>query len=116
MNSSVARRFAVVGTAIGVSGALLWWYVQIFDPFHLPPVGHVPPDYRAPLLYWIINDSVFLLCPATLLFFFTMEMRGWFSCFMWILAVLLNGPIYYAIGLVVGTVMKQRRSSGAIAK
>jgi hypothetical protein len=108
MRSSLARKFAYVGIAVGAGISLLWWSVQIFDPFHLPTtVEHLPPNYSAPLLYWIINGSVFVLCPGTLLQAFTLEMRGWFSWFMWILAVLLNGPIYYVIGLVIGVLLKR---------
>lgn len=107
----LARKFAYIGIAVGAGAALLWWSVQIFDPFHLPTVGHVPPNYRAPLLYWIINDGIFVLCPGTLLQAFTLEMRGWFSWFMWILAVLLNAPIYYVIGLAVGALIGRRHDA-----
>lgn len=99
---TLARKFAYIGIAVGVGAALLWWSVQMFDPFHLPISGHVPSNYRAPHMYWIINDGLFVLCPGVLLQAFTLEMRGWFSWVMWILAVLLNGPIYYVIGLAVG--------------
>jgi len=108
MMFKVACKFAFVGIAVGIGVSLLWWYVQIFDPLHLPTAGHVPPNYREPLLYSIIDDSVFVLCPGSLLMVFTLEMRGWFSWFMWILAVLLNGPIYYAIGLAVGALFRRR--------
>jgi hypothetical protein len=107
MALGLARKFAVVGIVIGTASALLWWYVRIFDPFHLPNVAECPPNYSAPFLYWIVNYSVFVLCPGTLLMIFTLEMRGWFSWFMWILAVLLNGPIYYAIGLVIDALLKR---------
>ena len=46
--------------------------------------------------------------------FFTIGVRGWFSWFMWIFAVLLNGPIYYVIGLVVGALIG-RRHDGSVA-
>jgi hypothetical protein len=116
MNPNFARRFAVVGIAVGIAVALSWWFVRIFNPFHLPTLGQAPPNYREPLLLTIFEDSVLLLCPGALLQVFTLEMRGWFSWFMWVLAVLLNGPIYYAVGLIVGTVMKRRHSRSAIAK
>lgn len=116
MTLSFARKFAVVGIVIGFAAALLWWYVRIFNPFHLPTLVQAPPNYRAPFLFTIVNDSVFVLCPGTLLQVFTLEMRGWFSWFMWILAVLLNGPIYYAIGLVIETVMKRIHGGSATAK
>jgi hypothetical protein len=106
MTSSLARKFGFVGIAVGAAVVLLWWFVQIVDPFHLPNVGQAPPNFREPLLLTILDDSVFVLCPGSLLQVFTLEMRGWFSWFMWILAVLLNGPIYYAIGLVVGAFQK----------
>jgi uncharacterized membrane protein YecN with MAPEG domain len=61
-----------------------------------------------------LDDSVFVLCPGTLLQVFTLEMRGVFSWFMWIFAVLLNGPIYYAIGFVVSALMKGGHETGVI--
>ena len=102
---TLARRFAYIGIAVGAGAVLLWWSVHIFNPFHLPTTSNVPPDYRAPHLYWFINDGVFVLCPGALLQAFTLEMRGWFSWVMWTLAVLLNGPIYYVIGLAVGALI-----------
>src|SRR5271166_2913997 len=107
MTSSLARKFGFVGIAVGIAVVLLWWFVQIFDPFRLPTVGQTPLNYREPLLLTILDDSVFVLCPGSLLQVFTLEMRGWLSWFMWILAVLLNGPIYYAIGLVVAALLKR---------
>ncbi len=95
----LARKFAYVGIAIGVGVSLLWWYVQIFDPFHLPTVGHVPPNYSAPPLYWIINDRRFRalswrsalpgVCPGNA----GIGSRG--SCGFWQCSS--SGPIYYVI-------------------
>jgi hypothetical protein len=120
MTSSLARKFAVVGIAVGITSVLLWWYVKIFNPFHLPTMEQamerVPPNYSAPLLFTVINYSVFVLCPGTLLMFFAMDMRGWFSWFMWVFAVLLNGPIYYAIGFEIEARLKRRNDKNAIAK
>ena len=106
MPSRFARKFGLIGLAVGLAAALIWWPVQIADPFHVPTVGQAPQNYQEPLLLRIINDSVFVLCPGTLLQFFTLEMRGWLSWFMWTLAVLLNVPIYYAIGWLVETLFK----------
>ncbi len=107
----LARKFAYVGIALGVGVSLLWWGVQIFDPFHLPTVGHAPPNYREPLLAQIIDGSVFVLCPGTLLQVFTIDIGGWVSWFMWVLAVLLNAPIYYVIGLAVGALIGRRHDA-----
>ena len=107
MTSNLARKFAIVGVAIGIAVALSFWFINIFNPFHLPNVNQVPPNYREPLLLSVIDDSFFVFCPGTLLQVFTLEMRGWFSWFMWILAVLLNGPIYYAIGFVIDALLKR---------
>ena len=82
MTLSFARKFAVAGIVIGTADALLWWYVQIFDPFHLPTLAQTPSNYSAPFMYWIINDSVLVLCPVTLLIIF--PLRGWVTWFIWI--------------------------------
>jgi hypothetical protein len=116
MTSSLARKFGFVGIAVGAAVALLWWYVQISNLFHLPTVGHAPPNYKEPLLAQIIDNGIFVLCPGTLLQVFTIDIGGWVSWFMWILAVLLNGPIYYAIGLVVAALMKGKHETDAIPR
>jgi hypothetical protein len=116
MTSRLALKFGIVGITIGAAVVLLWWFVRISDPFHFPTVGQTPPNYTEPLLLTILDDSVFVLCPGSLLQVFTLEMRGWLAWFMWILAVLLNGPIYYAIGLLVGILPRREKTKGVRAK
>lgn len=110
--SNLARKFGLIGFAVGAAAVLIWWLVQVSNPFHLPIVGHAPPNYKEPLLSRVIDDTIFVLCPGTFLQVFTLEMSGWFSWLMWILAVLLNGPIYYAIGLLVGVLLKSESAVG----
>src|SRR5579863_6387291 len=102
MTLSLPRKFGLIGISVGLAVALSFWFIKIFNPFHLPNLNPAPPhNYQEPLLLSIIEYSYFVLCPGTLLQVFTLEMRGWFSWFMWIFAVLLNAPIYYSVGLVV---------------
>jgi hypothetical protein len=108
-----ALKFAVVGIVIGAAISLLWLSVQIFDPFHLPIVGHAPPNYKQPPLAQLIDDGVFVLCPGTLLQVFTLDIGGWVPWIMWIFAVLLNGPIYFVLGLLVGTLLKREGTRGS---
>ena len=109
MTLRLARKLALIGIAIGAADALLWWAVYIFNPFHLPTVGNIPPNYREPFLDLVISDSPFVLCPGSLLMFFTIDIGGWVAWFMWILAVLLNGPIYYGIGLLIEVLPEGKR-------
>jgi hypothetical protein len=107
MTLNLARRFAVVGVAVGVTIILLWWFDMTFNPFHLPTLEQAPPNYMQPLARRIMVDSFFVFCPGICLQMFTIGIGGWFSWVMWILAALLNAPIYYGIGLVIGVLLKR---------
>lgn len=109
--STVPRNFAITGIAIGTIASVSWWLVRIYNPFHLPTMAQAPPDYREPFLSAFVNYGVLALCPGVLLQALTLEMKGWISWLMWILAIILNAPIYYAVGCMVRWVTHPNPSS-----
>jgi hypothetical protein len=93
------QRFALAGLFLGFAWMGLYWYDYKYNPFHLPP----PPP-----LYNFLEKAMFVLCPGLLLQIFTIgtsERLGWI---MWVLAALLNGPLYYCAGLALAGIMKGR--------
>jgi hypothetical protein len=107
--SKLPRRLAVIGIATGVGLMAMWWYIDKFDPFHLPTSEQAQTmgNYSAPPLYWFLKDLMFVLCPGLFLQVFTIDMGTVVTWFMWGLAALLNGPIYYAAGLILAALMKR---------
>ncbi len=77
----------------------LYWYDYKYNPFRLPP---------APPLYHFIEKAMFVLCPGLLLQVFTIGTSDRLGWVMWVFAALLNGPVYYVVGLAFATIMKGR--------
>jgi hypothetical protein len=117
MTPSLPHKFALVGIVIGITTGLSLWFVLTFNIFHLPDVNQVTQSFKEPRMLSIIEYSNFVLCPGTLLQIFTIGIGGWIGWVIWILTgPLLNAPIYYAIGVVVDTMVKQKHSRGAMRK
>ena len=90
-------KFALVGIVIGFAFMGLHWFDYRFNPFHLPP---------PPLLYRLIEKAMFVLCPGLFLQVFTIGTSDWLGWVMWVLAALLNGPVYYLVGLLFAAIVK----------
>lgn len=97
ITSKLAQRFALLGIVIGFTVMGLYWYDYKYNPFHLPP----PPP-----IYSFLEKAMYVLCPGLLLQVFTIGTSDRLAWAMWTLAALLNGPVYYLVGLVFVAVMK----------
>jgi hypothetical protein len=108
--SKFPRRLAAIGIVIGFGFMAIWWYVDKYDPFHLPNWQQAQSlgNFSAPQLLRFLEDLTFALCPASTLHLFTMDMGNATIYVTWVLAALLNGPIYYGIGLILAALMKRR--------
>jgi hypothetical protein len=95
--SKLPLRFAMAGVLIGFVLMGLYWYDYKYNPFHLPP---------SPPIYHFLEKVMFVLCPGLLLQVFTIGTSDRMGWGMWVLASLVNGPIYYLIGLIVAAIMK----------
>jgi hypothetical protein len=97
MALKLPQKFALVGTVIGFTLMGLYWYDYKYNPFHLPP----PPP-----IYSFLEKAMYLLCPGLLLQVFTIGTSDRLGWTMWILAALLNGPVYYLAGLAFVAIVK----------
>jgi len=111
--SRVPRTLAFAGIAIGFAFMVMWWYIVTYDPFHLP-TAEAPSSYSAPALYWLLKDSIFVLCPGEIMGVFCMDCTGYtVPLLIWTVAALLNGPIYYCLGLLIVNVTNRLRGAPA---
>jgi hypothetical protein len=115
--SRVPRRLAVIGIVIGFGLMMTWWYVDKYDPFRLPTwqQAQTMGNFSAPPLLKFLEDLTFALCPGSYLHLFTMDMGNVMTYLTWIVAALLNGPLYYAIGLVITAFMKRGDGTRPVA-
>jgi len=105
------RTFALAGIAIGCLCLLAYWLDLTFNPFNLPTAGSMAPHgYSAPWTYKIFHDLIFVLCPGQFLHLLTIGIGGPVVWVVWFLGVLLNGPIYYLVGLLVSNIKASWRS------
>lgn len=100
MKDHLPRRFALAGIVLGFTLMRLYWYDYRFNPFHLPP----PTP-----LYTFLEKAMFVFCPGLLLQAFTIGTTDRLGWMMWVLAALLNGPIYYGVGLIFAALKKRAR-------
>ena len=73
--SKLPGRFAVIGMIVGFSLMAASWYVNKHNAFHLPTVEQAEKmgGFSEPLSARLFDDSIFVFCPGSFLFFFTMD-------------------------------------------
>jgi hypothetical protein len=111
-NSKLPRAFAVTGVIVGLGLMLVWWYVNTYDPFHLPTVEQVnktPESYSAPWTYQALETITTFLCPASTINALAIHVPAAVTFGIWIIAALINAPIYYGVGLLVGAILRLGR-------
>ncbi len=109
--SRLARRLAVIGIIVGSGFMATSWYVYKYDPLPTCPTWQRRRQmgtFSEPPLLRLFEDLTFVLCPGSFLFFFTMDMSDATNYVVWVVVALVNGPIYYCIGLVLAALMKRR--------
>jgi hypothetical protein len=115
--SRVPRRLAVIGIVIGFGLMAIWWYIDKYDPFHLPTWQQAQSmgNFSAPPLLKFLQDLTLALCPGSFLHVVTMDMGNAMTYLTWAVASLLNGPLYYAIGLIIAALMKRGQGTSPVA-
>ena len=100
--SKLPRTLGIVGLAIGFSLMAMWWYIDTYNPFHLPTVEQAQSmaSYSAPPLYRFFDNLIFVLLPALWLSMFTIHAGPVVNYSIWVFAVLLDGAILYCVGLL----------------
>jgi hypothetical protein len=99
ISSKLPQRFALVGVSLGFTLMGLYWFDYKYNPFHLPP----PPP-----IYHFLEKAMFVLCPGLLLQFFTIGTSDRLGWTIWVLAALVNGPVYYGAGMILVALTKSR--------
>jgi hypothetical protein len=90
----------------------MWWYIDTYNPFHLPTVEQVRSmtSYSAPPLYRFLENVIFILLPAMWLGAFTMHAGAVVNYSLWVFAVLVDGAVFYWVGLIIATIRTRREA------
>jgi len=107
-------RFALAGITLGFVVMALYWYDYEYNPFHFPTSETVDKfaSFPAHPVYHIAEKAMFVLCPGLVLQVFTVGTGDNVALIMWVIAALLNGPIYYLVGLLVVAVVRGKTGYG----
>jgi hypothetical protein len=99
--------FAIAGLVIGFAFMAAYFYALHYNPFHFPTQEQVQhlQSYSPPSLYTFLERLMFALVPALL--FPAIGVDGWAAIVLWVMAVLLNAPIYYCAGLAFAWALKR---------
>jgi hypothetical protein len=98
----------------GVSGVLVgflfmgfYYWVYSCNPFHFP-VGQEPNtgNIEGQAFARTVDDVMWYAVPGLVLQVFTIWSSWLANVVVWVIAALLNGPIYYCAGLLLGVVAK----------
>jgi hypothetical protein len=86
----------------------MWWYVDTFNPFHLPTAEQAQKmwSYSAPALYSHLQTATYVLCPPILVQFLIGDLGTFGNRVVWVAAALLNGCLYFFLGLIIQSVRK----------
>jgi hypothetical protein len=57
------------------------------------------------------DKAIFVLCPALVLQVFTIGASDRLGWVMWLVAVILNWPLYSVVGLLLAALMKRRKQT-----
>ena len=108
--SRLPRVFGAIGILVGCAFMVAYLYTLHYNPFHFPTweqAQHLPDYSPPPLYHFLFERLMFVLVPGLLLQFFSIGVDGWFATVMWIGAVLLNGPIYFAVGFLLQALVRR---------
>jgi hypothetical protein len=111
MKSKLPRRFAIAGVFVGLFLYAVSWGIYKFNPFHIPTFR--PPAlmefYTFPPLYDFLTwDLPIVFCPAIFpLEFLTLDRGPAPDSAAWVVAVVINFPIYYCVGIIVDKVRRR---------
>jgi len=97
--SHLPWKFALFGIVVGLILLAIHIFDYKYNLFHLPTT-EVPPNFSGSFLYTCFEWGSLILCPGLLLWLFDFSKSDSLGLFVWILAVLLNGPIYYGVGII----------------
>src|SRR5580700_3328485 len=97
---NLPRRFALAGLVLGFALMALYWYDYKYNPFHFPTseTADKLTSFPAHPVYHLAEKGMFVLCPGLFLQVFTIGTGDRVALIMWVIAALVNGPVYYLVG------------------
>jgi hypothetical protein len=101
------RRLAIAGIVIGIGLLTFWLCADKYNLFHLPTAeqaSKMHANYKAPTIFWTVKKATVWLCPGLVLGIVTMDMAQNANLIMWLIAIVINGAIYYCLGLAIRAV------------
>jgi len=107
IKSNLPRRLAIAGLIIGFSLMAMWWYINTYNPFHLPTAEQVQAmtmNYSPPPLYTFLENFVLTLLPVLWFSVFTIHAPALVNYTIWVFAVLFDAGILYCVGLLVNAI------------
>jgi hypothetical protein len=106
--STLPRRFALAGIVLGFVLMALYWYDYKYNPFHFPTSEAADKLRNFPThpVYDVAEKAMFILCPGLYLQVFTIGTGDRVALTMWVIAALMNGPIYYLVGVLLAAFRK----------
>lgn len=110
MRKSLPRVLGIVGLALGFAFTAMWWYIDTYDPFHLPTTEQVqamPDSYPTPHLYTLLRELTFVFLPGIWLQVFTIHLGRLINYPIWLFAALLDGAIFYCIGVLIRAIWRR---------
>lgn len=96
------RRLAIAGILVGMGLMVFWECDYKYNFFHLPTAeeaSRLQSSYTAPPAYRFLEKATFVLCPGVFLGFVTMDMGEVANLIMWLVTTVINGAVYYCVGL-----------------
>ena len=104
----MARRFAIVGLLVSILFFSFWALEYKFNFFHLPTAENPPlGNYRQPASRMLVQKLNSIVCPPLVIMVFGMDMGLSANLFLATVVVVMNGALYFILGLIVGSLWKK---------
>jgi hypothetical protein len=101
----VARRFALVGILVSILFFSFWALDYKFNFFHLPTADVVSTGtYKLPASRALVQRLNFIVCPPLVIMVVGMDMGTSANFFLAAVVAVLNGALYFILGLLVGLI------------
>jgi hypothetical protein len=113
--SKLPRTLGIAGLLIGLCLMATWFYIEIYNPFHLPTVQQLQDmtsSYSPPPLYSLLKEIIFIFLPVMSLSVFTIHAGPAANYALWILAFLTDGLILYCVGLLINVLTSRAGAHG----
>jgi hypothetical protein len=99
----LARRFALIGLLVSILFFSFWALEPKVNFFHLPTADEVSTStYKLSSSRALVQRLNLIVCPPLAIMIFGMDMGAPANFFLATIVVLMNGALYFTLGLLVG--------------